>query len=275
MSVRRRCVCRRIYPAQLDLLLGFEEGAAVSAVHDRAEDQCVRSHLRTRADGGRAPRLECCEQRAFGCCRDARLGVFDGLQSTSEQLIGQVFRADLNCERTLSRCGRRIIQRESLGHRFRSPDSREASCREHDGIEILLDAFQPGVDVAADVVNDEVGASCQDLRGAARGSGTHPKPGRSLCQGDVAACAPGVTWICPQWHSTHRDPGGRPRRQVLVRVHGKVTLSIGQCLSQRAHEYAGAAELRQGFARDIALSRHRNERDIGPGCLRNLLSNLG
>jgi hypothetical protein len=74
----------------------------------------------------------------------------------------------LDRERPLRRGGRPPVDPQELGRRIQPPEPVEPRRREHDGIEVVADALQPRVDVAADLDHVEVGPPRQQLRAAAR-----------------------------------------------------------------------------------------------------------
>lgn len=79
------------------------------------------------------------------------------LPQRGEQVPVVLVGTDLDGEGPLTGSARPEAQVEQLGRGVEPADPSESGRGEHDGVEVVLDTGEPGVDVAADVHDVEVG----------------------------------------------------------------------------------------------------------------------
>src|SRR5690606_27488135 len=102
-------------------------------------------------------------------------------------------------------------------------------------------AGEPGLDVAADVDDLQVGPGGLELRGAARRAGPDATVARQRVERASVARAQGVPRVLALRGDVRQAGRGRGR-QVLERVDGDVAPPGAERVAQRGDEHTGAAE---------------------------------
>ncbi len=140
--------------------------------------------------------------------------------------------------------GRPRVDAEEVGDRAEPAEPFEAGDREDHRVEASVgDVREPGVDVAAKVDHLEVGTPREQLGATSRRTGADARAGLEVGEREVVASAQGVAGIRALGHGADREAGVWRGRQVLEGVHDEVALAAHECLTQRAGEDAGAAEI--------------------------------
>ena len=115
------------------------------------------------------------------------------------------------------------------------------------------DAAEPGVHVAADVPDVQVGAGGAQLGRASRGTRAHGGAGGQVGELEPVAGAEHIPDIDAFRRRGEGQPEGRTGGQVLERVHSHVAGVLQQRIAQGRDEDAGAAHLGQRTLEDIAV----------------------
>ncbi len=175
-----------------------------------------------------------------------------------------VARAHLDGERALSRRGRPAVEVEQFRGRVQATDPLEAGGREDDRVEralriLVSDATEPGVDVAADVDEMQIGPAHRQLSATTRRSGAHRSAGWELLEGHAVTCAQRVAGIGARRDRGDHQSGFGSRRQILVGVDHRIHLAAPQRLAQSRGEDPGAAERCEGCGRGVALGDDRHQ----------------
>ena len=243
---------------------------AVGAVHGGGEEQqpvvdarpSRRSARRSRPRGRRA--------------RDARPWSRPGscawlsAASASASARSSLPVAHLDRERALAGRGRPVREVEELGPRLEPAEAAEAGGGEHHGVEVDSSVTQrePGVDVAADVDDLEVGAAARAA--GRRGAASRCRPGRPPAgssrvrpsRAQSASRASARLGVAPMTR-----PGYGAGRQVLQRVHddvalvGEQRLRAGRWRTRRCRR-GSTSDSRRG----VAVRGDRD--DLDPACRR-------
>jgi hypothetical protein len=166
---------------------------------------------------------------------------------------------------------------EQVGHRGRAAETAEAGGGQHDGVQVVLEATEAGVDVAADRHDLEVGTPGEQLGDAPRRAGADLRALRQGLEGQAVTGAERVAGVGPARDRPDVQTRVGGGRQVLEGVHQHVALVGEQRLAQRAREHSRAAE-RERLARRlgaVALGVHADELDVVAGRGREALGDRG
>ena len=167
-----------------------------------------------------------------------------------------------------------VLEPELL--RAQDVEPRQSGGGQHDGIQLAVPhAPEAGVDVAAEVPHLDARVVPAHLGDAAGRSGADRRTGRQAMQRRAVAGDDDVAGILPHRNRGDRETRRVGRRQVLERVHEQVALAGEQRLAQAGREDAGAAELRERGAGDIALGDDRHELDLPAGGRRERVGDVG
>ena len=172
--------------------------------------------------------------------------------------------------------GQHDVGLEVLADRVEPADPVQSGGGEHDGVEVAAlavhhgvgrvarqagDAAEPGVHVAADVPDVQVGPGGAQLGRAARGTGAHGGACRKVRE---LQPVPGAEHVADVDAFRRRGQGQPERRtggQVLERMHRDVAFVLQQGVAQGRDEDAGAAHLGQRALEDIAVGPDVDEFD--------------
>ena len=200
---------------------------------------------RVRGDRRRAAGLEPGEHAPLGRRGQARRRVVDRGDALRQRsgCVG----ADLERQRALRGRGGPCADVEELGCLTEPPESLESRGGQHEPVHAavivgVVEAPQPGVDVAADADDLEIGSGREQLRAPARRPGAHARARGQPRQGHAVARREGVAGVGAHRDGRETDAVGRRRRQVLEGVHDEVDLAGQERVAQCRDEDAGAAE---------------------------------
>ena len=167
--------------------------------------------------------------------------------------------------------GRTVAGIQRLGHRVQQAQPRQPRHRQDDGVEVARVVVprtlvarhpaEPGRHVPAQVHDLQVGTGREQLGGAPRRPGAHPRARRQRRQGEAVACAQRVARVGPLGDGDQAQALGRCGGQVLHRVHGQVALPGQQGLAQRGDEDAGPAERRERPGEPVAVGADPDQLD--------------
>ena len=161
---------------QGDVRLGLPEARAVWPGHEGPEAKGVAEALGMGPEGGLAVASQRLEHPPLGSHAGGRRGVVQAQQQGPG--LG-VVRAAFDAQRTLSYRGQRDLRGEDLGGPTLEAEAHQAGACQDDGVALAgVDLAQPGVDVAPQRDDLEVGPPGLEGNLAAQAGGTHPRPFR-------------------------------------------------------------------------------------------------
>ena len=188
---------------------------------------------------------ECPLGRDRGCGR--RL-VDGGEKRPRRTVVGAAFER----ERALADGGQELVDRERLSRGLADPEPREPRRGEQECIDLTGPPFsQASVDVAAEEHHHEVGAVREELRPPPRARRPDTRAGRQAGEPPVAADEH-VAGVSTLGYRADHEPGGKPRRHVLHRVHARVDPAVEQGFLDLLHEEPLAARRSERSRHSVA-----------------------
>ncbi len=202
-------------------------------------------------DRCRAPGLEPGEHCPFG--EGSQPGgrvveIGEGLQQRCRRIV-----TALHGEGTLGRRREEGRHVEQLGDPILQPESPEPCSSEHDGVQVLARAAQPGLDIAPDLHDGQVGTQGQQLRSPAWRTGADPGANGQPGQREAVAAAQGVRRVLAERDGAELQSGSWGGGQVLEGVDGDVAVARDDGCTDGADEDPGAAEAGQRGVGDVAV----------------------
>ena len=242
----RRRAARRASRLERDGVRRAEAVRAVGAVDGRAEQQQAGVDDGLAPIGRRAAGLEAGEHLALGGDDEARLAVVDGARDPArDRRRGRPRGPRRPARPGRARSARSRARSSSVAASSRPRRPRPAA-RQQDGVEVVADAAEPRVDVAADVDDLEVGTSRAAAGRARRGE---PVPTRAP-SGSASRVSPSRAHRASRASARSGvAPMTRPGCAAVGRSFSECTSSVAlvgeERLAQGAGEHAGAAERRE------------------------------
>ncbi len=171
---------------------------------------------------------------------------------------------DFNRQRALARRRQAGLGIEHRADAVGQAQALEAGGSEDDGgVFAAIELAQPGIEVAAQRLDDQVGEAGGDQRLAAQAAGADDRAVGQVGQGGVVVGDKGVARVFALEHRAHHEPFGQLHRHVLEAVHGQVGATFGHRHFEFFDEQTLAADLGQGAVEDlIAARRHSDNFDI-------------
>jgi hypothetical protein len=171
-------------------------------------------------------------------------------------------------QRALPGRGNHLVRLEDLGDQVKAPDPLQPGAGQHHGVEFAGgDLREPGAGVAADRDRPDVGSHQPQLRGPAGRPRADERTGGQVRQLCAVPCHERVPGVATGRHRRERDAGHGGGGEVLEGMDGEVDVPGEQAVAQRAHEDAGAPDLRQLGLADIAERGQSDQLDRHPGAL--------
>ena len=206
---------------------------------------------------------------ARSACAASQVGACDRLRSRPRS-AGSSVAAHLDAERALA--GRR----QHLGRASKTAaDARlqaephEPGGGQHDGVvAAVVELAQPGVEVAAQRLDAQVGAQRAQLHQPAQARRADAGALGQLGERRVARRDEGVARILALEHGGQLEAVGQVHRHVLQRMHRQLRPAVVERGLELLHEQPLAADLRQAAVEDaVALRGHRQQADVDAAAL--------
>ncbi len=157
-----------------------------------------------------------------------------------------VIRPGFDRQHALTDRGHERVRVEHLDVRRGHTEPLEAGRREQYTVQALtLQLAEPGPDVAADRLDDEVGAQRQRQRAPPRASGAEPRARAQVFEASRLSRHEDVARIFALGERREREAGRELGREILEAVHGAVEGAGEEHVFDLAHEEALAADRRQ------------------------------
>ena len=216
-----------------------ELAATVESKDPGAQFQSPCTDVSEGGDGGGAPSFEATQQGTFRGGTDG--GIWVGKKINGGDGTG-VVTAAFHGERTLGGGRHDDVRVETLGGTVQHADAFQPGAGQDDGVEILPNAAHPGVNVAAQGLNVQVGTKRQELGDAPGRGGSHADPVRQGVQGVVVAGDECFAGIGTRGHH-EMEAGVRVSGQVFEGVHGNVAVAVVQGFAQGLGEHTNTNTL--------------------------------
>ncbi len=157
------------------------------------------------------------------------------------------------------------------------PQALEARGGQHNGFVLaFVELAQPGVEVAAQRFDAQVGAQRLQQHGAAQARCAHHRALGQVVQAGVARRDKGVARILAFHHAGEQHAFGQFHRNVLERVHGDVGAAVFQRSFELFHEKALAAHLGERAVKNLVAQRgHAQQADLVAACCEQGLHMFG
>ena len=196
-------------------------------------------------------------------CRHTQPGAGIGQRGQRGNHVGALA-AHFNAQRALACSGQHVLRREHGANAFVQPQALEAGCGQHDGgVLPFVELAQPGVEVAAQWLNAQVGAQRLQQGLAAQAGGAHHCALGQLGQTGVARRHQGIARVFTLQHTGQGEAAGQLHGHVFERMHGQVGAAFFQGHFQLFDKQAFAAHLGQGAVQNlVALGGHAQQRHL-------------
>jgi hypothetical protein len=201
-------------------------------------------------DGSVATGFEAAEEGAFGGDGEARRRVVERGEELGE---AGVVGADFQAQGPLAGGGQHAVEVEEFGVGGEKSGAGQSSAGQDDGVELpVADFAEAGVDVAANVGEEEVGTEGGELDAAAQAGGADAGAGREVGEAAAVAGDEDVARVfAPRDDGGQAQTGGGFGGEIFVAVDGEVDAAIEECGLEFAGEkadLAGGGERGVGFA---------------------------
>ena len=212
---------------------------------------------RVGADRHRAPATEPREERPLRVDHAPQRGVLDRVQRGERRVVA---RTALDRDRTLRDLGEHHGGRQTLSDPVAEVETIEGRGRDDDRIEGRR-LPEPGVHVAPQLGEPEIGAQPGELRSSAHRAGRHDGPGGECIE---RRADEGVAWVPALGHCREDETVEGRRREVLRRVDRDVGATVEHGLLDLLHEDPGPADLVDRGVR-TAVPRGLDDDELGLG----------
>src|SRR5690606_14708286 len=239
----------------------------VRAEHFGAEVQTIALNVGVGADGGAAGAFQRRHGPALGGDGEGGGGVVQGAGPGGVD----VALARLQGQGALTRRGQEGVQRQALTDDLAEAETVEARTGQQDGVEVAVALpLQPGVDVAAQHFDVQVGTQGQRLRLTTQGGGAEAGALQQVGEGGVMVADEGVAGVFALRHGGDGQTGGLFGGDVLHRVDGDVDAAVQQGFLDLLGEQGLAADFQQAAVLDAVaggddLDQRNKGFDLGVG----------
>lgn len=200
---------------------------------------------------------------AFGLDGQGGVGVVEG--GGPQVQARRVVRADLQGQRPLSGRGHKGVDGQQGADTLAVAQAVEARGRQQNGLEIARgQTLQPGVDIAAQQCDAQVGAQRQNLGLAPQAGGADPGPFGQVIQAVEPFADEGVAGIFARGYGGQDQSRRRLDRHILERMDGQVAAPVHEGGLDLAREQGLAPDLHQPPVLDaVAAGDDGHERQKG------------
>ncbi len=178
-----------------------------------------------------------------------------------------IVEAALDADRALAVGRQALFRLDEGGNAVRHLQPFQAGGGEDDGVVFTgVQLGETGVDVAAQVANDQIRACCAQLALATQAGGADHGALRQLVNGGEAVGDEGIARIFALADGVQAEPLGELHRYVFHGVHGDVGPSLQHGRFQLLDEQPLAADLGERGIQDlVTLSAHGDQLDLQLG----------
>ncbi len=246
--------------AEFSRLVAFAGGgiadhlAAVGSEYRAGEKEFSVFQCGISADGNLASSAQFGEHGSLGSHREAGPRIVEGKRSFESFAFFESF----DGEGALGYGGANDVGAEDFADDVSPAESAKPGGGEDYGIVVPAFHFgDPGIDVAADVLDIEVGADAAKLGDAAEGTGADRCPELDVAQ---LAADDGVAGVGALRHGGEGEAFGELGREILQAVHGEIDAPVEESLFDLAGKEAFAGDFMQGHL-EYTIARRLDDFD--------------
>ncbi|OIQ71739.1 hypothetical protein GALL_466420 [mine drainage metagenome] len=172
--------------------------------------------------------------------------------------------ADLDAQRGLADRRQQLVDVDRRADALGQPQALEPGGGQHDAVVVAgVELAQPGVEIAAQRRDAQIGPQRADLHFTAQARGADHGSGRQLAPVRRARRHPGVARVLALHDQRQGEALGQVHRHVLQRVHREVGAAVLERLLEFLDEQPLAADFRQRAVENLVAARgHALEHDF-------------
>src|SRR5690606_18252317 len=237
-------------------------GTAVDAADQPAQPQLVAAAFGITGDGHLTTALQATVQRPLGQHTAGSDVIMQGFnQFLNRTVVIVITHAPLNTQRALTTGRQGLFGGNKRCNTILHFHAQQAGGGQNNGVELTgIQLAQPGLDVAAQAFDDQIGALLLDLTLAAQAGSAHHRALRQLFNGFIAVGDKGILRVFTRTDYPQFQPFRELHRYVFHGMHGDVGAAIQHGGFQLFYEQAFAADFGQRHIQNfVALSGEGNQ----------------